>query len=413
MDVEELSHLIKIYGKDVYGFCYKLTRDKNQADDLYQQTFLRATELCHKIDNVQNPKGFFIAIAAKMWQNQRRKIGWRHRIVKMEVFQDDLYNESQKKDANTPESVAISAFAAWKLLTPKQVAENMGDEGLAIAFDGEEALVINDTRISGDYKVTLLGIVSGKKISDFKSSVEKIYPDRTYAVVAIANVDGRPMPDLQDVAYDKAPFFVSPFIKGQDPRKINICTMNGGYSGFVKEGIMYRIIECDDIEIFADRGLYLSVTSSMFYDVKAYHFDSATGEIINNTDYEVVNILFVLPLDPSKGNYEKAQMYLQTLIEKQTLAQGFIDEEPIDIEALLAEQEFIPESVEEGIPDEAGMITYHFDGNEFKIALNNLFKEGQSGFSDSRYYDEDIKKGLVFSRDTNGIITVMTYRQKE
>ena len=107
MDVAELSHLIESYGKDVYGFCFKLTRNKHQADDLYQETFLRTTELCHKIGNAQNPKGFIIAIAAKTWKNQLRKYSWRYRIAKMISFKDDLHNEPQLIDTNTPEDSTL------------------------------------------------------------------------------------------------------------------------------------------------------------------------------------------------------------------------------------------------------------------------------------------------------------------
>ncbi len=108
LDVTELSHLIESFGKDIYGFCYKLTRDKHQADDLYQDTFLRATELCHKIDNDQNPKSFLIAIAANTWKNQKRKFGWRHNIVKIVAFQDDYDNTSHLIDTTTPELVALT-----------------------------------------------------------------------------------------------------------------------------------------------------------------------------------------------------------------------------------------------------------------------------------------------------------------
>ncbi len=104
MDVTELNNLIESFGKDIYGFCYKLTRDKHQADDLYQETFLRATELCYKIDNTQNPKSFLIAIAANTWKNQKRKFGWRHNIAKIVAFEDDTH----LIDATTPELVVLT-----------------------------------------------------------------------------------------------------------------------------------------------------------------------------------------------------------------------------------------------------------------------------------------------------------------
>ena len=78
MDVEELSHLIENYGKDVYGFCCKLTRDKHQADDLYQEAFLKATELCHRIDDTQNPKIFHGRISGENSAGGRGSQRWWH-----------------------------------------------------------------------------------------------------------------------------------------------------------------------------------------------------------------------------------------------------------------------------------------------------------------------------------------------
>ena len=113
--------------------------------------------------------------------------------------------------------ISGSAFAAWKLLAPKQVAESLGDKTLAKAFDGENAVQINKSLTSGDYTFTLLGITSGKNLSDFKSSAQDIHADRTYAVVSIARKDGSPMPETSDESYGETTFIVSPLIKGQKP----------------------------------------------------------------------------------------------------------------------------------------------------------------------------------------------------
>ena len=50
MSVEEIEDLIGEYGNILYKFCIKLTQNKEDAEDLYQQTFLKATELRHKIN---------------------------------------------------------------------------------------------------------------------------------------------------------------------------------------------------------------------------------------------------------------------------------------------------------------------------------------------------------------------------
>ena len=40
----ELEQCIAEYGADIYSFCCCLTGSRQEADDLYQETFLRAVE---------------------------------------------------------------------------------------------------------------------------------------------------------------------------------------------------------------------------------------------------------------------------------------------------------------------------------------------------------------------------------
>ncbi|MCU6708258.1 sigma-70 family RNA polymerase sigma factor [Paenibacillus sp. J5C_2022] len=81
MNIEDLIELVKLHGKSIYGFCYKLTGTKVDTDDLYQDTFLKAMELRHKMDATRNPKAFLISIAVRLHRNQRRKLAWRQRIA--------------------------------------------------------------------------------------------------------------------------------------------------------------------------------------------------------------------------------------------------------------------------------------------------------------------------------------------
>ncbi|GIO42748.1 RNA polymerase sigma factor [Paenibacillus apis] len=66
MEIDELIELVELHGKAVYGFCYNLTRNKEDADDLYQDTFLKAAELRHKMDMSGNPKAFLISFRARV-----------------------------------------------------------------------------------------------------------------------------------------------------------------------------------------------------------------------------------------------------------------------------------------------------------------------------------------------------------
>lgn len=79
---------IEKYGTDIYSFCVYLTRNKNDAEDLYQQTFLTAVEK-DELVGVQNPKSYFISIAVNLWNNQKRKFLWRKKKADIVYFQDD------------------------------------------------------------------------------------------------------------------------------------------------------------------------------------------------------------------------------------------------------------------------------------------------------------------------------------
>lgn len=212
-------------------------------------------------------------------------------------------------------AVSVTGYAAWKYLTPHQVAEVAEDEGLAAAFQSEEAVVVNETQENGSYRITLLGIVSGKNLSKYliEDEAGNISEDRTYVVTAIENADGTPRPNTSDDNYGEDPFFVSPLIQGLNPAFYNIVTMGGAYFEMVQDGIQYRIAECDNVEKFADRPVYLCVSDGTFYNNEAYRYDENSGEISRNESYAGVNALFVLPLDEGKANKEEAEAYLKSL----------------------------------------------------------------------------------------------------
>lgn len=209
---------------------------------------------------------------------------------------------------------SMTALAAWKYLMPDRVAEEMQEEKLADAFSGETAVFVNETQSYGGYKVTFLGIVSGEQLSDGLSTIDgEIHADRSHIVVAIENADGTPMPDTSEDAYGELEFFVSPFIKGYNPVEYNAVTMAGNYTDAVEDGVLYRLLECDNVEMFADCGLYLGVQDSTFYNAQGYHYDEITGEMSRNESYAGLNALFNLPIDASKADREAAAAYVEGL----------------------------------------------------------------------------------------------------
>ena len=77
----ELEQCIKEYGRDIYSFCKHLTCNRQDADDLYQDTFLKAMELQEKLMWQDNPKSYLLSVTVRLWKNRRRKVAWRNRIV--------------------------------------------------------------------------------------------------------------------------------------------------------------------------------------------------------------------------------------------------------------------------------------------------------------------------------------------
>lgn len=207
---------------------------------------------------------------------------------------------------------SLTVFAAQRYLSSKDIAAIDENKSLAKAFESEGAIEVNEQQIGSDYRVTLLGMVSGENISDFAGMDADDSIARTYAVAAIESTDGTPMPDTSDDNYGNTQFFISPLINGLNPNDYNIVTMNGGYKDVVRDGIMYRLIECDTIELFADKGVSLCVMDTTFYDAKGYNFDEEDGSISRNKNYDGMNLLFNLPLDVKKADAAKAEKYLNT-----------------------------------------------------------------------------------------------------
>lgn len=101
MTKQELEMFIDEYGKDIYSFCKHLTNNLQEADDLYQDTFLTAVEIKEKIDYDNNPKSYLLSIALRIWKNKKRKFAWRKRIA-------DVRSIADERDAGMGESTEMS-----------------------------------------------------------------------------------------------------------------------------------------------------------------------------------------------------------------------------------------------------------------------------------------------------------------
>lgn len=195
-------------------------------------------------------------------------------------------------------------YAAYRWLSAREVATEFGDEKIAKYFDkSKDEIKVQE---NDKFRAAFLGIVSGRNISDYiqEDDVDK---ELSYIVTAVEHTDGTPM------TYEDG-IVVSPFVKGVKPMELNIFSMeNNGAQMIVKDGVLYSLTECNSLEMFADRGVYLAVMDGPNMG-QGYIYAESTGEIERNEDYKGLNFLFQLELDESKAEPDAAQEYIDRIL---------------------------------------------------------------------------------------------------
>ena len=202
--------------------------------------------------------------------------------------------------------LAVSVSAAYMWLTPAQVAEEHDQPLLAEAFQGPDAIEINETVESGDFSITLLGLVTGRNLDVLNQDLEK---DHTYSVLALRRLDGTP---LENETFDFSGYTMTPLVAGCSPAAVNNWTLSAFAQGFAKDGVYYYLLDTQSIEMFADRTVYMA-----FYEGFAPSNDIFTvaedGTIAFAEDFAGVQALFTLPLDPAKADRAAADAFVESI----------------------------------------------------------------------------------------------------
>ncbi len=81
MQREELERIMELYGRDLFSFCRFVTRDRQDAEELYQDTFLKLYESRERLYIDRNAKSFLMSVALNLYRNVRRKRSVRERIA--------------------------------------------------------------------------------------------------------------------------------------------------------------------------------------------------------------------------------------------------------------------------------------------------------------------------------------------
>lgn len=198
-------------------------------------------------------------------------------------------------------AVSVSAAVMW--LTPAQVAQEYNQPLLAEAFESKDAILLNETVESGDFSITLLGLVSGRNLDTLNPDLEK---DHTYSVLALRRLDGEP---LENETFDFMQYTMTPLVAGTSPAAVNNWTLDAGVTGMAKDGVYYYLLDTQSIEMFADHTVYMAfyeggVPNNTIFTV------ADDGTIAFADDFTGVHTLFTLPLDPAKADPAAADAFL-------------------------------------------------------------------------------------------------------
>ena len=93
------ADLVDKYGTSVYRFCRSLTYSKEDADDLFQETFLRAFEQLPKIDASDNPQGFLFSTVLYLWKSWKRKYARRNRLAPTQSLDETIASGISMEDS--------------------------------------------------------------------------------------------------------------------------------------------------------------------------------------------------------------------------------------------------------------------------------------------------------------------------
>lgn len=342
----------------------------------------------------------------------------------------------------------VTAMAASGLLTGKSIGERLEDRRLGEALEAQTGQDVLASVEQGGYRFSLVAIASGRDLSEWLTSADgEIENDRTYAAVAIQRSDGEAFAPWDDVKALGEDFYVSPYIQGCDPAWVNINTLGGGYSAFMENGVYYRVIETTNLTPFADREVYVGISSGSLYDSDAFLYDplSGSGAITPNPDFDGVSVLMTLPLDKSLADKDAADEILSRI---EAMRRGESTDDDADDAADVAEkteaevradaevaafmEKLTPENLadyaepvagtkETAPPSSDGYVAFSYElesgaAGEGLVAMDDLFPDGKTGMSENfdYNYSEGVSDLLIstYTLNDDGTVTFELYRAK-
>jgi RNA polymerase sigma-70 factor, ECF subfamily len=148
----------------LYGYAVTLTRDQTEAEDLVQETYLRAVRAFGQLVPNSNLKSWLFVIMRNAWLNQLRHSRSGPRFIELDNEQEDL--------ARWPDQLACDPYEAYlRKLELQEIKEAI--ESLPGPY--REIVVLRDIEgFSYQQIATLLGCPAGTVMSRLGRAREKL-----------------------------------------------------------------------------------------------------------------------------------------------------------------------------------------------------------------------------------------------
>ena len=91
----DAARLIDAHGTMLYRFCRKLAFSKEDAEDLFQDTWLRVLRSPDRLLRADSPQSFLCAATLSLWKSQQRKYARRSRIAPEQPLDDFLADSGE------------------------------------------------------------------------------------------------------------------------------------------------------------------------------------------------------------------------------------------------------------------------------------------------------------------------------
>ena len=154
MNKLQLEQCVRDYGKEIYTFCFHLTGSVSEAEELYQDTFLKAMEILHKFAQ----RGIYLGVSDGTFFNAQ--------AYQMDDKTGEITRNESYEGVNALFKLPIPAF----LGDEAAVEEYLKERETAKTMETEEEALPQEIQ-------NIMDVLQGWSLEDFMKKTECVYEE--------------------------------------------------------------------------------------------------------------------------------------------------------------------------------------------------------------------------------------------